>query len=111
MRAAEISVVTMTILPGQPIAAPDAPQPAPPKAPRGPRASLGGRTLAAVVAAVVAAGGGGAWFLLHSSGGTTPAAAVVHPATPVHHKAKPSGLPAPRTKAEAMRAATKIFAV
>jgi hypothetical protein len=100
----------MTILPGQPIAPPDAATPAPPEPPRGPRVSLGGRTLAVLVAAVAAAGGGGAWLLLHSSGGTAPAA-VVHPAATVHHKAKPTALPAPRTKAEAMRAATKIFAV
>lgn len=113
MPSADIVLVTMTILPGQPIAPPDAPPPASPKGPRGPRVSMGGRTLAVVAAAVVAAGGGGAWFLLRSSsGGTTPAAAVVHhPVTPAHHKPKPATLPPPRTKAAAMRAATKIFAV
>jgi hypothetical protein len=106
----------MTILPGQPIAPPDAPPPSGPhkgphKGPRGPRLSVSGRTLAAVVAGVVAVGGGGAWFFLHSSGGTTPVAAV-H-TTPVHHPAKPvkKTVAPPRTKAAAMLAATKIFAV
>jgi hypothetical protein len=103
----------MTILPGHPIAVPDAPPPAPPKRPRGPRTSVGGRTLAVALAGVVAAGGGGAWFMLRPSGHSTPAAAVVthqvvhHPKAPV----VPGRLAAPRTKAEAMVAATRIFSV
>ena len=115
----------MTILPGHPLAAPEgstppaapAPpsEPSEPRAPRGPRGpqlSVSGRTLAAVLAGVVAAGGG--WYFLHSAGAAAPAAAVVnHPV--VHHASKaalPAGkVAAPRTAADALKVATRVFAV
>lgn len=105
----------MTILPGRPIAPPDEPSPPPSKHSRDPRTGVSRRTLALVLAAVVAAGGGGAWFMLHSSGsgGSKPAAAVV--THPVVHHPKPAVPPgkfaAPRTKADAMAVATRIFSV
>lgn len=101
----------MTILPGQPIAPPDAPSPdpAPPRRSREPRTSSNRstRTLAAAVAGVLAVGGGGAWFVLHSSGGSAPAAAITHKAPPATSKK----LPAPHTRPAAMNVATRVFAV
>src|SRR4051794_28640304 len=107
----------MTILPGHPVAPPpEAPEPKPPKPPkRSKRSSQRGiavsrRTLAAVAAGVVVAGGGGAWVVLHSSGASHPVAAA-SPQQPVHHPAAPVRLPAPRTAAEALHVANRIFAV
>ena len=102
----------MTILPGQPITPPEQPSPPPSKHSRGPRRSISGRTLAVVLAGAVALGGG-AWFVMHSS--SSKAAPKAGPSGPViHHpiaRAKQSNqLAAPRTKAAAMTAATRVFA-
>jgi len=64
------------------------------------------RTIAAIVAGALALGGGGAWFMLRSSGGSTPAVAA-----PVHHPVTPGKLPAPHTRAAALKVATRVFAV
>jgi hypothetical protein len=99
----------MTILPGQPRTTGE--QQPPPRRPRRIVRPDRRGVVATSVAAVVLLAGGGTWYALHSAG-SSKAASPVTPTRSVHHVGvAPSRLSAPVTRTDAMRAATKIFAV
>jgi hypothetical protein len=114
----------MTILPGQPIAAPDGPPtpPAPtPPAQHGrhdsprPGHSVGNRALTIGLAGVVALAAAGSWYAVHHThgGGAAAAGSSSAPVVTYRHLVPATSLrlPAPHTRAAAMSAATKIFTV
>ncbi|MDQ1747276.1 MAG: hypothetical protein QOD07_1539 [Frankiaceae bacterium] len=111
----------MTILPGQPLATPDAPPPPAPNAQHGrhepprPDHGIGSRALTIGLAGVVALAAAGSWYAVHHThGGATAAVGSSTSPVVIHRQVVPARslrLPVPHSRAAAMSVATKVFTV